>query len=235
MKNTNPSEAHNNRLYYNWALYDNSDSFLEKYSIVIKGTLYDLGCGERPYESFFLNYCSKYIGVDWSDTMHNLKADIIADLNQPLPIGCGDADTIVSISVMEHLKEPQNFLNECHRILKPEGYLILQVPFMWHVHEAPHDYFRYTRFGLKYMLEKAGFAEINIEEQTGFWLNWFIKLNYQLIRIRYRSAWMRLLKPLIKYFIHKNQKIGVWLDKKWYPAEDETQGYYVTAMKSLIH
>jgi SAM-dependent methyltransferase len=228
----NPSSFHNNRKYFNWILYDIGDRFLEKQIDLYKGDLYDLGCGERPYEHFFLQYCEKYIGVDWGKTLHNLKADVIADLNKPLPIDSEKADTIISLSVMEHLREPQTFLNESYRILKKGGAIILQVPFMWHVHEAPYDFFRYTRFGLQYMFEKAGFVDIHIEAQTGFWTTWFVKLNYQLVRIKYKSWFSKvILKRVVIKFITFNQNFGFWLDERWYSSEDETQGYFLIANK----
>lgn len=227
-----PSAFHNNRKHFNWVLYDIGDAFLEKHIKLYRGQLYDLGCGERPFEQYLRQFCDNYIGVDWGSTLHNLKADIIADLNKPLPIEAEKADTILSLSVMEHLCEPQLFLNESYRILKTGGYIILQVPFMWHVHEAPYDFFRFTKFGLKYMFEKAGFTEIEIEAQTGFWTNWFVKLNYQLVRLKHKSWFRRVVvKRGINAFIKANQKLGVWLDKRWYDSEGETQGYYVTALK----
>ena len=117
--------------------------------------------------------------MNWSNSPHDLKADIVANLNEALPIENQVADSVISLSVMEHLREPQLFLSEAHRILKPGGAIILQVPFMWWVHEAPHDYFRYTRYGLEYMFEKAGFSAIQIYPQTGFWTTWTLKFNYQ--------------------------------------------------------
>ena len=171
------SRQHTNRKAYNWLIYDTGDRFLEMLSSHFKGDLYDLGCGEMPYRYWFLQYVDRYVGVDWSGTLHELKADIIADLNAPLPIKDRVADTVVSFSVMEHLREPQNMLNEAFRILKPDGRMILQVPFMWWVHEAPYDYYRYTRYGLKYMFEKAGFTEVEVLPQTGFWVMWTLKFN----------------------------------------------------------
>jgi len=207
-----PSSFHNNRQYYNWVLYDIGDSHLEKHVNLYKGQLYDLGCGERPFENFFLQYCENYIGVDWGETLHLLKADIIADLNKPLPVDDEVAHTIVSLSVMEHLCEPQVFLNECFRILKKDGYMVLQVPFMWHVHEAPYDYYRYTKYGLEYMFKKAGFTAIQIEAQTGFWVNWFVKLNYQLIRIKYNSRKKRFFRKIIHWFINWNRNYSARLN-----------------------
>lgn len=58
------------------------------------------------------------------------------------------------------------------------GYIILYVPFQWWMNEIPHDYFRYTRYGLKYMLEKSGFKDITIEPMGGFFTMFILKINY---------------------------------------------------------
>ena len=56
------------------------------------------------------------------------------------------------------------------------------MPFMWHVHEAPRDYYRYTRYGLEYLLKKLGFHKIDIKENSGFWQMWILKFNYHTTR-----------------------------------------------------
>ena len=141
----------------NWLAIKTNNETVEKNFKNFKGTVYDLGCGERPYEKDILKVADKYIGVDWGDTLHNLKADIVSDLNKPLPIDSEVAETVTSFQVIEHLCEPQIMLNEAYRILKRSGNIILTVPFQWWIHEAPYDYFRYTIYGLRYMFEKSGF------------------------------------------------------------------------------
>lgn len=142
------SQAHNNRKHHNLLIYNVGDQWLEKFKSSYRGHLFDLGCGEMPFKEWLLEHAEQYTRVDWGGTLHQLKADIVADLNQPLPIESEVADTVVSFSVMEHFREPQVFLNEAHRILKHDGGIVLQVPFMWWVHEAPFDYYRYTQYGL---------------------------------------------------------------------------------------
>ena len=115
------SKNHSNRRAHNWLIYDIGDRFLLKNTKHYKGVLYDLGAGESPYKAFFLQHAQQYIAVDWAGSYHNTKADIAADLNKPLPIEPEAADTVVSLSVMEHLCEPQMMLNEAFRILKPGG------------------------------------------------------------------------------------------------------------------
>ena len=77
---------------------------------------------EAPYRAFFEQYVDRYIGIDWSESLHEIHADIIAKLNAPLPMASEFADTVVSISVLEHLCEPQIMLGEACRILKPGGF-----------------------------------------------------------------------------------------------------------------
>jgi len=137
---------HPNKKVYNWLIYKIGKQFLEKYSPYYRGCLIDLGCGEAPYKEYYLKYASSYIGVDWDKTKHNSKADIISDLNVAINLNDEFADTVVSVSVMEHLCEPFIFLQEAFRILKYGGYFVMQVPWQWQIHEAPYDFFRYTPF-----------------------------------------------------------------------------------------
>lgn len=177
-----PSQFHTNRKLHNWLVYHYRDYFLQKYVPYYKGKLYDFGCGEAPFRKFFQQYADEYIGVDWAGSLHKTKADIAADLNEKLPIEDNQADTIISISVLEHLREPQIMLNEAFRILNPGGHIILQTPWQWMVHEAPHDYFRFSPYALEYMMNKAGFKNIRIEAECGFFAIWILKLCYFLNR-----------------------------------------------------
>jgi len=226
------SQKHSNRHPHNWLFYDTGDFFIEKNKSLYRGVMYDLGAGESPFKHFFLEYVDKYIAVDWTNSYHNTKADIIANLNAPLPIDSEVANTVVSFSVLEHLCEPQTMLNEAFRILKSDGALVLQVPFMWWIHEAPYDYYRYTRFGLQYMLDKAGFSDINIFPQTGFWTTWIIKFNYQSLRL-IRGPWpvRKIISLILRGVWAIDQRIAPILDKHW-DCDAETAGYFVTARKA---
>lgn len=225
------SKHHPNRGPHNWLIYDIGDEFLARFKEKYRGRLYDLGCGEMPFRDWFLRHADTYVGVDWSGTLHELKANVVADLNEPLPIESEMADTVISLSVMEHLREPQVMLGEAFRILKPAGALVLQVPFMWWVHEAPFDYYRYTRHGLKYLLEKAGFIDVTVYPQTGFWVMWTLKFNYQTVRL-IRGPWpvRKVMSSLLRVIWAIDQRVAPWLDRHW-KCEAETAGYFVTARK----
>jgi SAM-dependent methyltransferase len=218
-------------LTHNWLALRTNNEDIKRRLPMLSGTVYDLGCGTRPYEKDILAYASKYVGVDWSNTLHELSADIVADLNKPLPIEGGVAHHVVSFQVLEHLREPQTMLNEAFRILQPGGNILLSVPFQWWLHEAPYDYFRYTRYGLEHLLTKAGFVDVDVQEVNGFWVMWFLKLNYQTCRL-IRGPW--LLRWTIRIILLPlwllDQVAAPLLDRIW-SAKEETTGYFVCARK----
>jgi len=234
-KNTlSPSQTHTNRKSYNWLIYYNFDKWLQEYSHYYKGILVDLGCGEAPYKEYFLHYADTYIGVDWTNTLHNSKADIVSNLNEKIVLDNAYADTIISLSVMEHLCEPQIFLNESFRILKEGGTMIIQVPWMWWIHEIPYDYFRYTPYGLKYLFEKAGFQEVYVQPMSGFFTMWFLKMNYFSSRW-IRGSWLRkiLTKMALMPIWYIAQVIAPWLDKLHRGWSLESVGFFVIAKKGI--
>jgi SAM-dependent methyltransferase len=191
-----------------------------------QGVVVDLGCGTSPYKSLILASAERYLGIDWPNSYHSQEnVDICGDITRGVPVQSESANTVVSFQVLEHLPVPDIFLSECHRILRSGGVLYITVPFMWHVHEAPYDYYRYTRHGLQYMLEKHGFAGIIIEENTGFWQMWGLKLNYHSLRFA-RGPLRTLFRP----FWWLIQEIAPLLDRID-PHPEETASYTVRARK----
>jgi SAM-dependent methyltransferase len=219
------------RTGHNWLIHKALNDKVRERLPAFNGQVLDLGCGTRPFEADILRHAREYIGVDWSNTLHGNHADIVADLNQPLPIATGSVDHIISLEVLEHLAEPRVMLSEAFRILRSRGQLTLSVPFQWWIHEEPWDYFRYTRHGLRYLLEKAGFADIRVSATTGFWSMWVLKLNYQLARWpRGPGALRTSVRMALIPFWWLGQHAGPMLDRVW-PEERETAGYFVTAVK----
>jgi len=125
-------------------------------SYLLKGRLLDVGCGAKPYEQFFK--VDSYIGLEYdNDSARNLGvADFFYD-GLAFPFPNDQFDSILCNQVLEHVFEPNQFLSEIARVLKKDGMLLLTIPFVWDEHEKPHDYARYTTFGLSYLLNKHGF------------------------------------------------------------------------------
>jgi SAM-dependent methyltransferase len=218
-------------LQYNWLAMKMANAGFMKHIDRLKGVVYDLGCGTRPFEAEIRARADKYVGVDWEHSYHGRHADILADLNETLPIDDASADAVIALSVLEHLREPEQMLRESFRILRPGGFIYIGVPFQWEVHEAPHDYYRFTRHGLEYLLGKTGFVAIDVEENSGFWTTWILKLNYQTGRLLRGPAPLRLLihACLLPLWL-LDQGVAPVLDRM-FPAPSETQGYNAIAIK----
>ncbi|MGD0870746.1 MAG: class I SAM-dependent methyltransferase [Bryobacteraceae bacterium] len=128
----------------------------------------DAGAGEGQYAGHFAR--QRYCGVDLAvgdagwDYSH---LDVVADLGA-LPFSDGVFDAALHIVTIEHLREPGRALAEMARALKPGGRLLVAAPHEWEVHQAPHDYFRYTRYGLEYLLDFAGLETIEIRPAGGY-------------------------------------------------------------------
>lgn len=128
----------------------------------------DAGAGETPYKKYFANYSYTAIDTKWGDTNWNyINLDVVGDLKK-LPFSKDIFDGILCTQVLEHVNEPTDVINEFYRVLKPGGVLYLSAPQGWGVHQEPHDYFRFTHYGLKYLLEKSGFEIKSTASSCGY-------------------------------------------------------------------
>lgn len=133
-----------------------------------RGRLLDLGCGKVPLYGIYRAHVTDCICVDWPDTPHpSPHIDIEADLNGPLPFEDGRFDTILITDVLEHIAKPDVLWSEMARILAPGGSIILTAPFLYGIHEAPHDYARYTEFALRRFCEENGLNVVELEAYGG--------------------------------------------------------------------
>jgi SAM-dependent methyltransferase len=134
------------------------------------GLLLDIGCGVKPYAPIFAPYVEAHLGVDHSDSPHGTaSADIIASAYE-IPVDDGVVDTVLCTAVLEHLEEPEAALREARRTLRGGGLALYTAPLIWHLHEEPRDFFRYTEYGLRHLFESAGFEVVEITPLSGFWV-----------------------------------------------------------------
>jgi SAM-dependent methyltransferase len=100
---------------------------------------------------------------DWENSIYTpeIAPDIMAPANR-IPVEDAVFDGILCTDVLEHVAEPLSVLQEFHRLLKPGGLVWITVPFIWYLHEQPYDYFRYTSHGLRSLLERSGFVDIQV-------------------------------------------------------------------------
>ena len=132
-----------------------------------KGKILDFGCGTKPYAQYF-SHADEYIGLDIEKSGHphlNEHIDVFYD-GKKIPFADSEFDSVFSSEVFEHIFNIDEVLSEIHRVLKPGGKLLLTCPFAWPEHEIPYDFCRYSSFGIKQVIEKAGF-KITVQRKTG--------------------------------------------------------------------
>jgi len=219
------------KLTHNWLAKKIQLDLVKKSSLLLNGIVADLGCGTRPYESIILERANTYYGIDWPNTLHRFQSDIGADLSKELPIKSTSIDNLVCFEVLEHLPEPYLLISEAFRILKPNGKIIISTPFQWREHEQPWDYYRYTRYGLEYLLSKAGFTNIYISAKSGFWVMWILKLNYHLTLLIRGPRFMRKTIQMCLIPIWWTGQIVAPLLDGIFGGSDESIGYFAIAEK----
>lgn len=136
---------------------------IEVMSREVNGPLLDVGCGTKPYRDLFR--VDRYVGLD-IDTASTRQLGI-ADAyytGQHFPFRNGEFNAVLCNQVLEHVRTPDELLGEIRRVLSARGRLLLTVPFVWDEHEQPHDYLRYSSFGLRAALERNGFRIIHQEK-----------------------------------------------------------------------
>lgn len=142
----------------------------EKYITNKKEILFDLGCGRKPYHDLISLYFRKHIGLEYPNpNHHDDNADIYGSAYHTA-IKDKSVDTVFTAAVLEHLENPCKAIQEAHRILKKDGLLIITAPLMWHLHDLPRDFYRYTKHGFEYLYESNGFEILEVRPLAGFWV-----------------------------------------------------------------
>ncbi|PTS99125.1 class I SAM-dependent methyltransferase, partial [Flavobacterium sp. HMWF030] len=178
---------------------------------LFSGKLLDSGCGSMPYRNLILSNSAvtNYIGLDIESGLNyeDTKPDYLWD-GKKMPFDDATFEVVISTEVLEHVSDPNAYLTEVKRVLKPGGLFFFTVPFLMSLHEVPHDYYRYTPFALENIFNKVGFTDIKVKpmggynaamgQMLGLWVNMYLWGRKKKI--------MRIIaKPIIAY-LYKNDK-----------------------------
>ena len=140
-------------------------------------------------------------------------------------LGLSSFDVVVMGEVLEHVKRPDQALDNLRDCLVEGGTLVLTTPFLFPLHNRPVDYYRFTRYGLEYLLRD--FREVTVSERN----TWAEAINNLLARV-YREAglWPRLLGPFLLAWACLNRPLVILLGRIA-PADGLTTGYNASARK----
>ena len=183
----------------------------------VRGKVLDVGAGETDrYGKYFK--MNERVSMD----IHaGPNVDVVGSADK-IPFPPETFASIVCTQVFEHLKYPQKSAAELHRVLKKGGYAVITVPQMNELHEEPHDYFRYTKYGLQTIFKDAGFTIIEEHQRGGYYAT------LAQMRIRHFIGIMKLYeRPLLGKIVGKALfaygRFMIWLDARHIFKDDRTQ------------
>lgn len=130
-------------------------------SMEIFGDVLDVG-GIKDLKKGAKNFATGYTSWAYLNIDPTCHPDYLADLNLPLPIKDNFFDTVLCMNALEHILNINLTITEMFRVLKPNGKLIISVPFIFQIHGAPDDYHRPTASWYRETLLRIGFKKNNI-------------------------------------------------------------------------
>lgn len=166
------------------------------------------------------------------DVLHYPALDVQFDAHS-LPFASEQFEHVLCVEVLEHCQNPQRVIDECYRVLRPGGTLILTTRFLFPLHDAPHDYFRFTKYGLQHLCRRFQETHIQAEVPT------VTTLGVLLQRLAYQADWRVPLTKVVLLLLAKAVPLLRGNLKREYgdirhdqPAETiMTSGYYLVARK----
>jgi SAM-dependent methyltransferase len=197
----------------------------------------DAGAGEGRFKPDFAR--QRYIGLDLAvgDTDWDYgDLDVVADLLH-LPFADAVFEATLCTQTLEHVAEPALVIRELGRVLQPGGRLYLTAPQSWHQHQKPHDYFRYTSFGLRYLIEGVGLRVESIQPLGGYF--WFLSFQLQMLiywavpkpSARWKRACLWPLKLVLGLVFQAIVPLLLFYLDPLDRAKDETFGHACVAVK----
>ena len=203
------------------------DLFIKKHST--EGKTLDIGCGNIFYVSYFPNS----VTIDVSKLR---KPAILADAHC-LPFRNASFDVILCTEVLEHLKEPQWAIDEMESVLLDGGKLVLTTRFIFPLHDTPDDYFRFTKYGLRYLLRN--WRRVEIEEETSTIGSIAVLFQRMGFQSNFRFPFLEIFPYIMARVLLRLDFIARFLTREEYGVFYEkipekgimTSGYYVIAEK----
>jgi len=228
LKDTNKGIDNVEYLAYKYYFQDLFGSFKD----YAKGRLLDIGCGNKPFSTFLKPLITEHVGCDIVQSSER-SVDILCAANN-IPLGSNSFDTVISTQTIEHVEDHQGLVNEAFRLLKPGGHFIVSGPMYWPLHEEPYDFFRFTKHGFTYILQKSGFRIAQIKSNGGKWAlcgQVMLQTIYPDVQNEktFKGYGMRLLFKMMGGVKGFNRFFSKMDDK--YKDERNTMNYVVVATK----
>jgi SAM-dependent methyltransferase len=134
-----------------------SNRWLRTHCLDVSGAILSIGSGtdEDGEGSRYRDYFPSASSYTTSEVTPEFEPDLVLDVRDMKEIADGAYDCVFCSGVLEHVDDYHKGLSEITRILKSGGVLLLGVPFRQPLHMAPHDFWRFTEFGIRHMLSQS--------------------------------------------------------------------------------
>ena len=179
------------------------------------GRIHDLlikTSNERSFELFTLDIDDKY------------SPDILADVCE-YDFTDDKYDLIVAAEVLQAIPTPEKAINNIYSGLLNKGHLILTVPFIFPIVDSPNDFYRFTKYGLKFLLNE--FNYLNIYERN----TWIESINVLYSRLILNKGVIPKLGGLIFILLGYITYPIIFILGKIIKSDFITTGYNVIAKK----
>lgn len=205
------------------------NEFINEINVEIVGgfTVLDAGAGDGHWRNYLkkdIRYIAMDMGVGDSKVDYSGN-DIKGDLRQ-IPLEDNSVDMIICIQVLEHLPEPWKVIKEYSRILKPNGFLFMSLPHSVPIHQEPYDFYRYTKYGVEFLLNDNNFKIHFIKPQFG---NAYKIANDLRMTGIYLLSNKKKLGYIYKFLARVVDSLKPFDSK--YELYNDTTGYFIKASK----
>jgi len=187
--------------HVNYLCFQDLLRVVTRFAQQVKGTVFDYGCGGAPYRELF-RHCAGYVGADITP---GPRVDRLLSADGLTQEADNRYDAVFSAQVLEHVRNPDAYVRECFRILRPGGRLFVSTHGMFQEHGCPYDFHRWTCRGLEELIRENGLGVLDSGKMTTE-LRAVVQLAHHLVlHLRHED------KPFIHYPLAIFRKAYGWL------------------------
>lgn len=154
---------------YNWLVHHKVIRALDRVRPQMRGTLVDVGCGRMPARTWLAGAFDRYLGVDLPDSIFLGDEPVtFYARGERLPLRDASVDTVLGLSLLKYVPNPDRILVEAHRVLRPGGSAVFEFTDVA-PRDYPDDFHRFTRLEALDMLRRADLEPVEVVPIGGRW------------------------------------------------------------------
>ena len=146
-----------------------------------------------------------------TDVYWGERVCVMAD-GHDLPFLSESFDAVICQAVLEHVIDPPRCVEEMHRVLRPNGVLFIDLPFLWGVHMGSYDYTRYTFTGVRLLCRR--FLELKSGVSGGPGQALALSISAFFRSWSYSKLWSGFVVLVLPWFIFWLRFLDAFLDQR---------------------